>query len=85
MVVAGFMVMEDFACWEKAVAEFEGKVLLGVAAAESSGEVVPVDGIDGCFGPFGPNAVFEELVIAKGPADGAQKVSGHGLSCHEEL
>jgi hypothetical protein len=85
MVVAGFMTMEDFSCWEKAVAEFEGKVSLGVAAAESSGEVVPVDGVDGCFGPFEPNAVCEESVIAKGPADGTRKVLGHRLACHEEL
>ncbi len=72
MVVAGFSAIEDFACWEKAVAEFEGKVSLGVAAAESSGKVIPVDGVDGCFGPFEPNAVFEESVIAEGPADGAR-------------
>jgi hypothetical protein len=85
MVVGGFAAMEDFSCWEKAVAEFEGEISLGVAAAERSGEVLPVDGVDGCFGPFASNAVFEELVIATGPADGAQKVSGHGSACHEEL
>jgi hypothetical protein len=73
-------------CWEKVVAEFEDNVLLGVAAVESSGEVVPINGVDSCFGPlFELNAVFEESVIAKGPADGARKVSGHGLACHEEL
>mgnify|MGYP002810159652 CR=1 FL=1 len=71
MVVAGFSAMEDFSCREKAVAEFEGKVSLGEAAAESSGKVIPVDGVDGCFGPFEPDAVFDESVVAKGPSDGA--------------
>ena len=70
MVVAGFLAMEDFSCREKAVAEFEDKVSLGEAAAESSGKVFPVDGVDGCFGPLEPDAVFEEPVVAKGPADG---------------
>jgi hypothetical protein len=71
MVIAVFSAMEDFSCWEKAVAEFEGKVSLGEAAAESSGKVIPVDGVDGCFGPFEPDAVFDESVVAKGPSDGA--------------
>jgi hypothetical protein len=69
MVIEVFSAMEDFSCWEKTVAEFEGKVSLGEAAAESSGKVIPVDGVDGCFGPFEPDAVFEEPVVAKEPAD----------------
>ena len=64
MVVAGFSAIEDFSCWEKAVAEFEGKVSLGVAAAESSGKVVPVDGVDDCFGPLERSAVHKESVVA---------------------
>ncbi len=71
MVIEVFSAMEDFSCWEKTVAEFEGKVSLGEAAAESSGKVIPVDGVDGCFGPFEPDAVFDESVVAKGPSDGA--------------
>jgi hypothetical protein len=30
VVVAGFSAVEGFSCWKKAIAECEGKVLLGV-------------------------------------------------------
>jgi hypothetical protein len=76
--VAGLAAVESFSCWKKAVAEFEGEVSLGVAAAERGRKVIPIYGVNSGFGPFEPNAVFEESVVSKGAADGAG-------ACHEEL
>jgi hypothetical protein len=43
VVIAGFLMVQCFSCWKKAVAEFEGKVLVGVAAAERDRKAVPTD------------------------------------------
>jgi hypothetical protein len=47
IIVAGFAGVQSFACWKQAVAEFNGTILLGVAAAERSREVIPVYGVNG--------------------------------------
>jgi hypothetical protein len=43
VVIASFLMVQSFSCWKKAVAEFEGKILVGVAAAEHDRKVVPTD------------------------------------------
>ena len=43
VVIVGFTMVQCFSCWKKAVAEFEGKVSVGVAAAERNRKVVPTD------------------------------------------
>jgi hypothetical protein len=43
VVIAGFLTVQSFSCWKKAVAEFEGEVSVGVAAAERDRKVIPTD------------------------------------------
>jgi hypothetical protein len=81
VVIRGLTAVKSFSCWKKAVAEFEGKVSLGVVTAESGRKVVPIYGVNSRLGPLAPNAVFEESVVSKGAADGAQEVAGNGLAC----
>jgi hypothetical protein len=86
IVIADLAAVQSFSCWQnKEVAEFEGEVSLGVAAAERSGKIVPIYGVDGRLGPFEPTAVLEEVVVSEGAADGAGEVVGNGLACHKEL
>jgi hypothetical protein len=85
IVVTGFAAMQSFSCWKQAEAEFDGKISLGVAAAERGREVIPVYGVNGRLGPVEANAVFEEAVVSKRAANGAGEVAGDRLTCYEEL
>jgi hypothetical protein len=85
IVVAGFAAMQSFSCWKQAEAEFDGKIPLGVAAAERGREIISVYGVNSRLGPVEANAVFEEAVVSKRAANGAGEVMGDRLTCYEEF
>jgi uncharacterized membrane protein YgcG len=65
IVIAAFVAMQSFSCWKQTEAEFDGNILLGVAAAERGREIIPVYGVNSRLGPVEANAVFEEAVVLK--------------------